>query len=194
MIEFEHPRVTDARAAGGHRVWLRFTDGVEGTADLSDLLDGPVFGPLRDPARFAQLRLDPPFTISWPNGADIAPEALYERVQATGGVAKRNWTQLFDAAMRDAAAQCAAMPELSRFYGIIIRMSWNEHGAPHFHAQFGEFIAAVEIDSGAVTTRRFPETALRLVQDWRRLHLHELRDNWDRLSRREVPVAIPPLA
>jgi hypothetical protein len=74
--------IVDARYLSGHSVWLRFEDGTEGEIDLSRELDGPVFVPLRDPSYFAQLRLNVDTgTIEWPNGADFAPEFLYEKVQ-----------------------------------------------------------------------------------------------------------------
>jgi hypothetical protein len=76
------PRVVDARHAGGYRVWLRFADGLTGEIDLEAELWGEVFEPLKDVAEFAKLRADPELdTIVWPNGADLAPEFLYERVQ-----------------------------------------------------------------------------------------------------------------
>ena len=63
---------------GGHRLWLRFNDGAQGEVDLAVHLVGPVFVPLRDPALFAAVRLDPELrTIVWPNGADLAPEFLH---------------------------------------------------------------------------------------------------------------------
>ena len=69
--------VTTARPLGGSRLWLRFDDGAEGEVDLGPELDGPVFAPLRDPAVFAQVRVDPELrTVAWPNGADLAPEFL----------------------------------------------------------------------------------------------------------------------
>ena len=78
------PRVIDARHAGGYRVWLRFADGVTGEIDLSDLLWGPVFQPLKDVAKFAKVRADPELeTAVWENGADVAPESLYDRVLRT---------------------------------------------------------------------------------------------------------------
>ena len=78
------PRVIDARHAGGYRVWLRFADGVTGEIDLSDLLWGPVFQPLKDVAEFAKVRADPELeTAVWENGADVAPESLYDRVLRT---------------------------------------------------------------------------------------------------------------
>ena len=77
-----HARVLEARYLGGHCVWLRFDDGLEGEIDLGpDLvgrLRGPVFEPLRDPTYFAQFTVD--WTLTWPNGADLAPESLYARV------------------------------------------------------------------------------------------------------------------
>jgi hypothetical protein len=77
------PRITMARHDDAYRVWLRFTDGAEGVVDLSDELHGPLFEPLRDPALFAQLRLHPELhTVVWPNGADIAPEFLRERLRS----------------------------------------------------------------------------------------------------------------
>ena len=70
-------RVTEARVCGPLQIQLTFNDGTEGISDLHDLLDGPVFEALRDDALFAQVELDPVCgTIVWPNGADLAPEAL----------------------------------------------------------------------------------------------------------------------
>lgn len=75
-------RLLEARVIPPHAVWLRFSDGTEGRVDLSEEMQGPVFEPLKDPALFAQLRLDPEIhTIAWPNGADLAPEFLYEQVK-----------------------------------------------------------------------------------------------------------------
>ena len=189
----DFPHVVDVRHAGGHVLWLRFSDGVEGEVDLTEWLTGPVFEPLRNVDRFAEVRLDPPFAISWPTGADIATEALYERLRVTGAVAKSHYASLFDDALRREAAECAAMPELSRFFGIVIRMFWRENEPPHFHAQYGEHVASIDIDTGAVTTRRFPSQALRLIEDWRRLHVGELRENWTRMQRGEAPARIDPL-
>jgi hypothetical protein len=73
--------VIEARYVRDHRVWLRFEDGVEGEIDLSAELRGPVFEPLRDPKYFARLAVSPDLgTIFWPNGADFAPEFLYEKL------------------------------------------------------------------------------------------------------------------
>ena len=192
-VDIDFPHVTDVRHVSGHTLWLRFSDGVEGHVDLAGWLDGPVFEPLRDPAFFAQVRLASLYTIEWPNGADIAPQTLYARMTVTGAVQKRNYAQLFDDAMRREAAECAAMPEISRFFGMVIHMFWQEHEAPHFHARYGEFVASIDIRTAAVTSRKFPDRALRLVQEWRAAHESELLANWDRLRRHEEPLPIAPL-
>ena len=75
-------KVLEARVVTAFTVSLRFSDGTEGRVDLSKELHGPVFELLRDPSYFGQLRVDPELdTIAWPNGADFAPEFLYERVK-----------------------------------------------------------------------------------------------------------------
>jgi len=74
-------RIASARYLGGHSVWLRFSDGLEGTVDLSRELVGEVFEPLRDEAFFARVTLHPELhTLVWPNGADFAPEFLREKL------------------------------------------------------------------------------------------------------------------
>ena len=76
------PKLFEARYSGDHRVWLRFSDGVEGHVDLHDELWGEVFEALKDPAEFAKVALDVELgTIVWPSGADFAPEFLYEQLR-----------------------------------------------------------------------------------------------------------------
>ncbi len=73
--------VTEARHVAGYTIWLRFEDGTEGEIDLSEELYGPVFEPLRDHDFFARLRVNlDTGTVEWPNGADLAPEFLYDKV------------------------------------------------------------------------------------------------------------------
>ena len=75
-------RVIAARHVAGHTLWLRFADGLEGEVDLSAELEGPVFDPLRDPAYFRSFPIHPELhTVTWPNGANFAPEFLHERVR-----------------------------------------------------------------------------------------------------------------
>ena len=73
------PRVIEIKYVGGYRLWMRFHDGVSGTIDLTAELWGPMFEPLKDVAVFAQAAVHPECdTVVWPNGADLAPEFLYE--------------------------------------------------------------------------------------------------------------------
>jgi hypothetical protein len=72
-------RILEARVSGPRLLSLAFNDGTRKTVDVTPLLGGPVFEPLRDPAYFARATLDPVCgTVVWPNGADFAPEALHE--------------------------------------------------------------------------------------------------------------------
>jgi hypothetical protein len=71
--------VTRARVLGPYVSEVEFSDGMRRRVDSSYLLEGEIFRPLRDPDFFAQMRVDPEIdTVTWPNGADIAPETMYE--------------------------------------------------------------------------------------------------------------------
>ena len=76
--------IVEVRPVGGHRLYLRFDDGLEGELDFATFLDfHGVFAELRDPARFATVRVVPDWgTIAWPNGADLDPDVLHERLAA----------------------------------------------------------------------------------------------------------------
>jgi hypothetical protein len=76
------PRVAEARYVQDYTIHLRFADGTEGDVDLRGELYGELFEPLKDQAFFQQFSIHPEFhTLAWPNGADLAPEFLYENVQ-----------------------------------------------------------------------------------------------------------------
>jgi hypothetical protein len=84
------------------------------------------------------------------------------------------------------------MPELSRFYGIVVAMYYRDHGPPHFHAIYGEHEAIVEIDNGAAHGH-LPARAMGHVQEWRTLHRGELIKAWY-LAREQKPLpGIAPL-
>ena len=75
-------KISDAKYVRDYVVWLRFSDGVEGEVDLKDELFGEVFEPLRNKEYFMRFVLHPDWlTITWPNGADFAPEFLYAAIQ-----------------------------------------------------------------------------------------------------------------
>lgn len=74
--------VVEAGYVRDYVVWLRFDDGTRGEIDLSDRLYGPVFEPLQALDVFRSFEVHPELrTLVWPNGADFAPEFLYERVR-----------------------------------------------------------------------------------------------------------------
>jgi hypothetical protein len=85
------------------------------------------------------------------------------------------------------------MPEISRFYGIIIRMFYDEHPPPHFHALFAEEGAAVRIDTLELMAGSLPRRAIALVAEWSMAHRDELRENWRRVESGEPLLPIEPL-
>ena len=83
------PEVVDAKYRGDYRIHLTFNDGTEGVVDFARWVGrGPVFEPLKDPAYFQRFFIDVE-TVEWPNGADIAPETLYEAARASGVTARK---------------------------------------------------------------------------------------------------------
>lgn len=76
------PSVTRAEYRGGYSIQVTFNDGKSGTIDFLRWLEGPIFEPLKDPEYFQRFFVDGG-TVSWPNGADIAPETLYEEVRSS---------------------------------------------------------------------------------------------------------------
>ena len=82
-------RVAAVTALPGHRISVRFEDGTSGEVDLSGRLFGPVFEPLaEDPGLFARVFVDEFGAVCWPNGADLAPDALYRELTRTTIAAK----------------------------------------------------------------------------------------------------------
>lgn len=85
------------------------------------------------------------------------------------------------------------MPEISRFFGIVIRMFYAEHGIAHFHALYGEAEAVIAIDSLEVIAGSLPTRALGMVLEWAAAHRAELREDWSLMRRSMSPRPIPPL-
>lgn len=84
------------------------------------------------------------------------------------------------------------MPEISRFYGIIIMMFADDHNPPHFHVRYGSSRAIVTIDKGIVQGQ-LSRKELNRVFEWLDLHHDELIENWDRLKNGQKPLPIKPL-
>jgi hypothetical protein len=85
------------------------------------------------------------------------------------------------------------MPEVSRFFGIAIRLYYNDHEPPHFHAVYAEYEALLEIETLAVLRGELPRRALAMVLEWAALHREELRSNWLKARSGEAPASIAPL-
>lgn len=85
------------------------------------------------------------------------------------------------------------MPEISRFFGIVIAVFYNEHNPPHFHARYGEFKAAIDIQTLRTLEGTLPPRALGLVVEWAAQHQDELMQDWELATREQPPVAIEPL-
>ncbi|MBT8367017.1 MAG: DUF2442 domain-containing protein [Deltaproteobacteria bacterium] len=76
------PRVVDAKYIKNYTLYLRFSDGSDGEVDFEQELDGEIFEPLRDMSFFRNFSVNQELhTVVWPNGADFAPEFLYEKLQ-----------------------------------------------------------------------------------------------------------------
>lgn len=71
------------------------------------------------------------------------------------------------------------MPEISRFYGIIIALYYNEHNPPHFHAKYGEFVAEIDIRTLQILSGELPKRAKTLVLEWADEHRDELMLDWE---------------
>ena len=74
------------------------------------------------------------------------------------------------------------MPEISRFYGIIIKMYFGDHVPPHFHAEYNNFSAQISIVNFALLNGSLPPKAFSMVVEWAMLHHEELLSNWNSLS------------
>jgi hypothetical protein len=85
------------------------------------------------------------------------------------------------------------MPELSRFYGIIIRMFYGNHAPPHFHAAYQGEEVQVNIETLEVITGRISRRALAFVLEWASLHREELRRAWAAAAHNQEPDKIAPL-
>jgi hypothetical protein len=70
------------------------------------------------------------------------------------------------------------MPSISRFFGIVIFMYFDDHIPPHFHAKYGEYRAQINIESLEIIGGELPHRALSLSIEWALLHRNELRQNW----------------
>ena len=85
------------------------------------------------------------------------------------------------------------MPEISRFFGIIIRMYYDEHNPPHFHAEYQENKAVFDLKGNMKKGDLRSRTAWKLVREWVDLHIHEIAENWELAMNDKELKKIDPL-
>ena len=85
------------------------------------------------------------------------------------------------------------MPKISEFYGILIRMYYEDHGIPHIHAKYGDEEASFAIETGKLLKGEFPLSKERMVRKWIKMHKRDLVENWQITSAGKMPRKIEPL-
>jgi hypothetical protein len=85
------------------------------------------------------------------------------------------------------------MPQISKFFGIIIMMYFDEHNPPHFHANYGEYDAVISIKDLLILEGKLPSRVLGLVIEWASLHQKELLKDWNMIEKGILPEKIDPL-
>ncbi len=85
------------------------------------------------------------------------------------------------------------MPTISAFHGILIRMYYDDHSPPHFHALYQGREVKVAIETSEIVEGELPSRQLRLVLRWTEIHRSELTENWARAQRHARIVSVTPL-
>ena len=81
------------------------------------------------------------------------------------------------------------MPELARFYGLVIKMFFrdSEHEPPHIHVSYGDYAGLIDIKTGEMIEGDLPARACRLVKEWHDAHKNELQDMWSNQQLQKLP-------
>lgn len=85
------------------------------------------------------------------------------------------------------------MPEISRFFGIVIKMFFDDHNPPHFHAEYSGDLALIDIGNLYVFSGRLPPRVMGLVIEWAIIHQEELFVDWERARSQKDLLKISPL-
>jgi hypothetical protein len=85
------------------------------------------------------------------------------------------------------------MPVICEFYGIQIRLNYNDHNPPHFHVKYGEYLALVSIDELRIMEGQLPPRAESMVIDWATIHQKELLQDWELAREHKGLFRITPL-
>jgi hypothetical protein len=90
-------------------------------------------------------------------------------------------------------SEVGPVPEISRFFGIVIQMYLDDHQPPHFHARYAGREVAIAIETHEVLVGRLPPRALAMVTEWGAMHVDELREDWHRSKTGQPLSKIDPL-
>ncbi|MGZ5056948.1 MAG: DUF4160 domain-containing protein [Methylobacter sp.] len=85
------------------------------------------------------------------------------------------------------------MPTISMFYGIVIKMFFDDHAPPHFHAEYGEYELIIGIAPIKIINGNAPNRVKSMVLEWTALHQEELLRDWDLCKNMQSPLPIEPL-
>jgi len=85
------------------------------------------------------------------------------------------------------------VPEISRFYGIVIKMFYADHSPPHFHAEYGGHGAVIDIETLAIISGQLPPRAINLIKEWGSLHRSDLIRDWQKAEQLNPLDQIAPL-
>jgi len=191
-----------------YRIWLRYADGVEGEVDLSRLAGEGVFAMWNDRRFFERVYISRWRSIAWSNEIELCPDALYKEI--TGKTPEGIPRGLRGATTASAAGKGGATvpapekstpglrdttddAEVSRFYGIVVRIDFRMHRPPHFHARYAEAEAAIGIRDLTLLEGELQRRARGLVLEWAAEHRDELLKAWNRAQHGEAPGKIAPL-
>ena len=140
------PVVVFVEPLEAYRLRLGFDDGFEGEVDVAAVIGSfrGVFEPLSRPSYFRRVRLDSGLgTVRWPNGADIAPETLRGALNDVRRARPRRRSP--SPSLKRAPGTNGSMPEICRFFGVVIQMYFREEHAPHFHVRYAGKRASIDI-------------------------------------------------
>ncbi|MGA7878277.1 MAG: DUF4160 domain-containing protein [Desulfoferrobacter sp.] len=79
------------------------------------------------------------------------------------------------------------MPIIARFYGILIKMYFKEHGIPHFHALYGEYNGVFELDTLEMIEGDLPQRAVKMIKEWGTTYRKDLLEMWTSQKFRQLP-------
>ena len=205
--------VTRVTVLPGYRLFVRFIDGTEGEVDMSAQVNSPdagVFAELSDPEAFSKA-FNNDGHVAWPTGQDLAPDAMHDELAANGRwilgpfaasdpsaldwhptryedddtIAFQSNTGLPDSE--------ESIPEISRFFGIVILMHFNEHAPPHFHARYGSSKCSIDLQTLTVMAGQLPRRAMAMTMEWAAEHRKELMEDWELCAKGQTPRKIAPL-